>query len=376
MNKEKLLMKIACWIGYVLFAGYSAFMTAESIAMSLFESKYTWIVFVFVFIVALLAGYCLSIVIGELQNRFNPSKSKFILGLLGFLLFWGVSFMTNVHYMVMTNEGLGVVAAELGVYKNYVEKTIVSSRNDTDQKMRNDIAICKASVANYATLFEQECNHSINDGFGPEAIAHLKQIENELERTRGQFDDPNTYIGKIYHDDKDRGDRGKRGATIVKALQDKYSIRITDQLLRRENVIREFYKRKRVNTKDYEIISDFINDSLYVVDIPQLTEIATPSVYYQFSKVQLANTLSSRLNQIDKAEIERSMKESKTKNAEDIDKGKFRYTTYPSSRMFNTGNVWEDMLHGRLPNDMKLLGWILFALIVDIVAYVLRVLAR
>lgn len=375
MNKTSIIMKIACWVGYCLFAGYSAYMTAKSVAMS-FELTQIWAVFIFVFIVALIAGYCLSVVIGEMQNRFNPSKSKFSLGLIGFILFWGVSFATNVHYMLMSNEGMQVVSTELGIYKNYVEKTIVSSTNDTDQKMRNDIALCEASVANYADLFEQECNHSINDGFGPEAIAHLKQIENELERTRGQFDDHNTYIGKIYHDDKDRGDRGKRGATIVKALQDKYSIRITDQLLRRENVIREFYKGKRGDTKGYEIIRDFINDSLYIVDIPQITEIATPDVYYQFSKLQLKGNVYNRLKQNDQSEIERSMKVSKTDNDEDIDKGKYRYRSYPSARMFSTFNVWDDMMHGRLPNDIKLFGWILFALIVDLVAFILRILAR
>ena len=375
MNKEKLLMKIACWIGYVLFAGYSAFMTAESIAMS-FGISQTWIVFVFVFIVALIAGYCLSIVIGELQNRFNPSKSKFILGLLGFLLFWGVSFMTNVHYMVMTNEGLGVVTAELGVYKNYIENAIINNRDGIKEKETVDIATCEAQVLNYTDEFKRECDSSIRFGFGDRAIGYLKAIEDYFTMTSGKYGDRYVYKNSIFDDEKDRGDRGKTGAKEVMALKEKYSIRIAERLLHRENVIKTYYKGLIPQTKDMDIMKQFINDSLYVVDIPQLTEIATPSVYYQFSKVQLANTLSSRLSKIDKAEIERSMKESKTSNAADIEKGKFRYTTYPSSRMFSTFNVWGDMLHGRLPNDMKLLGWILFSLIIDIVAYVLRVLAR
>ena len=75
-------------------------------------------------------------------------------------------------------------------------------------------------------------------------------------------------------------------------------------------------------------------------------------------------------------EIERLTKVSKTDNPQDIEKGKFRYRIYPSSRMFNTWNVWEDMFGGRLPKDMKLLGMILLSLIVDIIAYVLRILAR
>ena len=375
MNKEKLLMKIACWIGYVLFAGYSAFMTAESIAMS-FSIDQTWIVFVFVFIVALIAGYCLSTVIGELQNRFNPSKSKFILGLLGFLLFWGVSFMTNVHYMVMTNEGLGVVTAELGVYKNYIENAVISNRDGIKDKETVDIAACEAQVLNYVDEFKRECDASIRPGFGDRAISYLKAIEDYFTMTAGKYGDQYVYKNSIFDDEKDFGDKGKTGAREVTALKEKYSIRIAERLLHRENTIRTYYRRLIPQTKDMDLMKQFINDSLYVVDIPQLTEIATPAVYYQFSKVQLANTLSSRLNQMDKAAIEHSMKESKTKNAADIDKGEFRYTTYPSSRMFSTFNVWGDMLHGRLPNDMKLLGWILFSLIIDIVAYVLRVLAR
>lgn len=99
MNKQKLLGKIACWCGYCLFAGYSAYMTAKSIAMSFEMNDSVLVVFIFVFIVALLAGWCLTLVIGELQNRFNPNRMRFLGGLFGFLLFWGVSFATNVHYM-------------------------------------------------------------------------------------------------------------------------------------------------------------------------------------------------------------------------------------------------------------------------------------
>ena len=95
-----IIMKIACWVGYCLFAGYSAYMTAKSVAMS-FEMTQVWIVFIFVFIVALIAGYCLSVVIGEMQNRFNPSKSKFALGLIGFILFWGVSLSVLVLFALI-----------------------------------------------------------------------------------------------------------------------------------------------------------------------------------------------------------------------------------------------------------------------------------
>lgn len=375
MNQISIIKKIACWAGYCLFAGYSSYMTAESVAMS-FELSQVWVVFIFVFTVALLAGYCLSIVIGEIQNRINPSKSKFVLGLIGFILFWGVSFATNVHYMLMSNEGMKVVSTELGVYKNYVETAIINNTDDIEERMHVDIAICEEKVSTLADLFYKECEHSVRQGFGPHAVSYLKQIEEELERTRNQFNDLNSYRGKIYNDEMDRGDLGKTGDRDVKALQNKYSIRITDQLLKREKVIKDFYRRKRPQTKNLELIKHFIDDSLYVVDIPQITEIASPEVYYQFSKIQLKGNVFDRLSQDDQAAIIKSMKVNKTDNPDGIDKGKYRYRSYPSSRMFSTFNVWDDMLHNRLPEDMKLFGWILFSLIVDIVAFILRIFAR
>ena len=375
MNKTSIIMQIACWVGYCLFAGYSAYMTAKSVAMS-FEMSQVWVVFIFVFIVALIAGYCLSVVIGEMQNRFNPSKSKFALGLIGFILFWGVSFATNVHYMLMSNEGLKVVSTELGIYKNYVEETVQDNMDSIKDKEAADIALCEASVQNLMDEFKRECESSIRYGFGDRAIGYLKDIEDYFASSGGKFNDQYSYKNSIFDDDKDRGDRGKTGAREVNALKEKYSLRVVERLLRRENVIRNYYKMKIPQTKDLDLIRRFIKDSLYVVDIPQITEIATPDVYYQFSKLQLKGNVYDRLNQNAQLELERSMKVSKTDNEEDIEKGKYRYRNYPSARMFSTFNVWDDMMHGRLPNDMKLFGWILFALIVDLVAFILRILAR
>ncbi len=375
MNKTSIIMKIACWVGYCLFAGYSAYMTAKSVAMS-FEMSQVWVVFIFVFIVALIAGYCLSVVIGEMQNRFNPSKSKFALGLIGFILFWGVSFATNVHYMLMSNEGLKVVSTELGIYKNYVEETVQDNMDSIKDKEAADIALCEASVQNLMDEFKRECESSIRYGFGDRAIGYLKDIEDYFASSGGKFNDQYSYKNSIFDDDKDRGDRGKTGAREVNALKEKYSLRVVERLLRRENVIRNYYKMKIPQTKDLDLIRRFIKDSLYVVDIPQITEIATPDVYYQFSKLQLKGNVYDRLNQNAQLELEHSMKVSKTDNEEDIEKGKYRYRNYPSARMFSTFNVWDDMMHGKLPNDMKLFGWILFALIVDLVAFILRILAR
>lgn len=376
MNKMKLLKKLACWVGYCLFAGYSSYMTAKSVAMSFELNEQIIAVFIFVFIVALLAGWCLSITIEELQNRFNPSKARFIGGILGFLLFWGVSFATNVHYMLMSKDGLRVVTAELGVYKTYVEDYIRSSRTGIKEQEQADIALCEASISTLMDAFVRECDHSLVPGFGDIAISKLQDIEKEFDRTAGQFNDNYTYVGSIYDENRDKGDRGKRSRTEIKEIKNKYTLRILEKLKRRESVIKNFYRQKQSQSKNMDLMAHFINDSLYIVDVPQITEIATPDVYYQFQKLQLQGNIFNRLDNIDQVKILNSMKESKTGNVEDIEKGEFRYRVYPSSRMFGTFNVWGDMLNGRLPADMKLIGWILFALIVDIVAFILRILAK
>jgi hypothetical protein len=276
--------------------------------------------------------------------------------------------------MFMSNEGLKVINSELGIYKNYVERTVQDSKNGIKEKEAADIALCESSVQNLAGNFERECQSSVRYGFGDRAIGYLKDIEGYFARTAGKFGDQYTYEHSIFDEDKDKGDRGKTGAREVMALKEKYKIRIAENLLRRESVIRDYYKRMIPQIKDMDLIRQFINDSLYVVDIPQITEIATPDVYYQFSKVQLTNNVFHRLDKDVQTAIRQQMKENKAENVDDSDEG--RYRSYPSSRMFSTFNVWDDMLHGRLPNDMKLLGWILFSLIIDIIAYVLRIMAR
>lgn len=376
MNKASLIKKIACWFGYCLFAGYSAYMTAKSVAMSFELNEWLGVVFVFVFIIALIAGYCLTVAIGELQDRFNPSKSRFLLGLLGFLLFWGVSFMTNVHYMLMSNEGLKVVSSELGLYKSFVDESVSMNKEGIKDKEATDIALCEAAVQNLLDEFKRECDSSVRFGFADRAIGILKDIENYFTNSAGKFNDQYVYRQSIYDDDKDRGDKGKTGAKEVMSLKEKYSIRVADKLLRREGIIRAYYKRMVPQIKGMELMKQFINDSLYVVDIPQIQEIATPDVYNQFAQVQLRTNLFNKLDSKDQIAIERSMKLSNTEEDSDIDKGHFRYRIYPSSRMFSTFNVWDDLFCGRLPEDMKLLGWILFSLIIDVVAYVLRILAK
>lgn len=373
MNKNQIIKKFACWIGYCLFAGWSAIMTAESFSMSM-NLRPVWIVFIFVFIVALLAGFCLSGMIKEIQNKINPNKGMFVLCLLGFLLFWTFSFATNVHYSLMRNEGLKVVKAELGVYEEFVKKEGEISKQTIEDEQTKAIYMLHNTLDYKYNEFLRECEHSIRNGFGPQAREDLKDIEVYFTSTSKTYNDMYNYENSIFDDEKDKGDLGTTGNAKVAGLKEKYRLRIYDNLNRREGVIMQHYKQMLKNRTNYADVTAFIKDSLNPVDIPQLEKIATPQVYYQFQEVQLS-TIRQHLTS-DLAKIDLSMKKCKTKNIEDIDRGKFRYRVYPSERMFNTYNVWEDLLTDRMPEGMKLFGWILFSLIVDIVAFVLRILAR
>lgn len=365
----KVIRIIACWVAYLLFAAYSAYMTSKSVSMS-FELNNVWVVFIFVMIVSILAGILLKMLINEFKNTIDPSKTKIVLCFLGFILFWGASFTTNVHYMLMSNRGLNVVKDELGHYKNFIDRKTTNTLNSLKEQEADDLKDAQNQVESYYEQFYKETEASMREGFGPRAIEHLKQIERYLKNSSAKFGDNYEYIGSIYDDDKDAGDKGVKGVGQIKGLQNKYANRITRELKRRSEVIKSYYSRKKQLTKTYPLFEEYI-DALYAVDIPKIEKIATPEVYYTFQKIPLS-TIHSKLDVADQQEIDLTMKNIKGKSNEDIDKGDFRYIVYPSARMFSTFNVWSDMLNSRLPSDMKLFGWILFSLIIDIVTFIIR----
>ena len=110
MNKT-IISKVALFLGYLLFAGLSAYFTAASLSLNLMQGTNLWLIFAMVFVIALLAGWCLNNVIVQITNP--TSKAAFILNIIGFVLFWGVSFTTNVHFFFVDKHGYDVVNKEL-----------------------------------------------------------------------------------------------------------------------------------------------------------------------------------------------------------------------------------------------------------------------
>lgn len=69
MNRGKLILKMACLAGYLLFTGFSAYFTASSLSLNLLNGTNLWLIFVLVLIVAIIASWCLTNVIGEMHRR-------------------------------------------------------------------------------------------------------------------------------------------------------------------------------------------------------------------------------------------------------------------------------------------------------------------
>ena len=149
MNKGKLILKLAYLVGYFLFAGFSAYFTASSLSLNLLNGTNIWLVFVLVLVVAILAGWCLTNAIEELQKSVRASKAVFVLSLIGFLVFWTFSFVTNVHYFFVEKHGYTILTKELTSAKKYIEEnTTKSNKSIDDQKNTAQMAISASVHAN------------------------------------------------------------------------------------------------------------------------------------------------------------------------------------------------------------------------------------
>lgn len=378
---KKIIWAALLFIAYALFAAYSAYMTSSSLQLNLFEDQPLWGIFVFVFIVALLAGMCLTGAIKKLKDR-HPSTGKtvqFILYVLGFILFWTASFMTNVHFQLVEKDGLKVVTEELGMYKNYVDGYITKSQSDHQKECDGEVSDANAKIAGYLSSFNKEVENTCRgqEGFGPVSVSYLQDLEKYLESTKNRYNDKNDYSDNVFDERTDKGDYGKKGNSEVKRLKEKYGARIEECRQRRENAIRLYFKSLLPQIENVKDVQGFINDSLSEKDIKIVKAINTPVVLFKFN-TQL-NEINAHLPELCKKDVDKLYYGTvivKNDNLADKDVAESeredrRYEIYPSERMFNTWTVWEDLFAGRLPDYMKLAQWIVLAIIVDLVAFIL-----
>lgn len=362
MDKSKLIIKLACLVGYLLFAGFSAYFTASSLSLNLLNGTNLWLIFAMVFVVALLAGWCLTNALEELNKPIQASRAKFSLNLVGFLLFWTFSFMTNVHYFFVEKHGYSILSKELTSEKNFiVDNTSKSNKTIEDQKNAAQLTLSAQVNANLDS-FHREIQNTMKNhtGFGDACIAILKSTENILAKDSKIYDDKNEYV--IFDDVRDSGDRGVTQRHRLPELQVKYTARIADQLNKKLAVIDNFYERKKNQNIELTELLDSIN-TLETRHLPVVEKDGSVTALYKYQKIQDSRVTSK-------------MPDNYVKGLTVMDGEKVKeYNTYPSNRMFDTVSVWSDIVSGRLAG-MTMIQWIIIALLFDIVAFILFTIFR
>lgn len=361
MNKGQLIKKIALGIAYLLFAGFSAYFTARSLTLNLVSTDTIGgfiLVYVMVLIVAIMAGYCLTVVIEEFNKRVGASKSKFIFGIVGFLLFWSISFATNVHYFFVKKHGFSILVQELTGAENFIVDNTETKNRTIEEDRDLAVATITAQVTTNIEAFEKEINNTMKYhlGFGDACINILNATETALSASNLLYGDKNTYV--IYDEVRDSGDRGITQRSRLPQLQTKYEAVILESLNKKINVINKFYEKQKVENEKYKNVLASIHN-LSKNHIPQVQKDETVGAYFKYQKIQQAEVIDKLPDYVDTCVDYSVNGDVKT------------IKIYPSSRMFDTMAVWGDLFKHRLPNGMPMIQWILISLIFDIMSYVL-----
>ena len=339
MNKSQFYQKIACFVGYLFFAGMSAYFTATSLSMNILNGTNVWFIFVPVLIISILAGWCLTNVISELNKSVNASKTSFVLNLLGFLIFWIFSFTTNVHYFFVEKHGYSILSKELANSKQYIIDNTTESNKKIDDQKNTDKRAIDAVVQTNLSTFGNELNHTMegHKGFGEACINILKSTENSLQRNSDLYGDPNRYI--IFDEVRDAGDVGVTQRSRFPELQAKYTGRMREQLQKKIGVIEDYYERQKNQNTDLLQRLDTIN-WLESEHLPQVLKDGSVTALYMYQKQQTGRVISKMPPSY--GEYSKMAK------------------IYPSSRMFDTMTVWKDIFTGKL-GDMTMIQWIIIS---------------
>lgn len=350
----KVIMKLACLAGYLLFASLSAYFTATSLSLNLFNGTNIWFIFVLVLVISILAGWCLTNVIVEMKKRIGASRSKFALNLLGFLVFWLFSFTTNVHYFFVEKHGYTILTKELASANQYiVDNTTKANKGIDDQRNTAKMAI-EAIVSTNQNTFSREIRNTMDGhyGFGDACISILKSTESSLRKDAEMYGDNNDYV--IFDDVRDAGDRGVTQRSRIGDLQVKYVARMEELKKQKIAVIDNYYDRQKDQNDELVELQDTIK-MLEEDHLPAVLKDGSVSAFYKYYDQQNGRVIAKMpieyKDYAQKAEV------------------------YSSQRMFDTMSVWSDILKGRL-GDMTMIQWIIIALICDLVAFILFALFR
>jgi hypothetical protein len=362
------------FVYYTLFAFFSAYFTATSLSLNLMQGTAFWLIFVMVFVIAVLAGFCLTEFIKQLQSPM-PSKAVTALTLIGFILFWGVSFATNVHYFFVQKHGYTVLNQELVACKTYLEantketKLKIEAERDALKQART------ASITTKLEAFSRELEELKEKGFAGDCILILKGIEDEFNLDKETYKDQNTYV--IYDDERDAGYRGKgKTKNERNAIYTTFSTRVIESLKKKLSVYDAFYNRKISENDQWgDLLTVAYN--LEEKDMPEVLQDGSVQAYYGYYGKQNGALVDKMPQDFNESCVEYKTKTKTDGQGNDVQVKKMEsYIVYPSKHMFDTFTVWNDILKGYTPGYMRIIQWILLSLLVDVVAFILFYLAR
>lgn len=365
---KQLIKKIALFLGYTIFAGYSSWMTATSVQLKWMSQMPVWFVFIMVFIIALFAGWCLGNLIKELKNSINPSKFRFAINLIGFVVFWTFSFMTNVHHNVIKEYGESNISTQLADCKHYLnansgdaKKTIENQRDIAIKDFSDKMHVLTQKFINEV---EKEQGGGLLLGFGPIAKGKLQDIEKYLNRSAKIFGDSFIYTSNLYNGSEDDAYSRFHGR---KELRDIVEPHFIDRIERAEEIhkkaINMFYQKQINSINDNEVHLKTVIQFEKMLQKLKMDGNDSFEDYYNFYKSMDENLLSKVSGY-----KENNIKYVKNEKGEMVFNG---YNVYPSDRMFNFWDVWSDWFNGYLPDNISLAGQFLWAAIVDVIAFIL-----
>lgn len=284
-----------------------------------------------------------------MKKRVGASKSKFVLNLLGFLVFWLFSFTTNVHYFFVEKHGYTILTKELASAKQYiVDNTSKTNKGIDDQRNTARMAI-EAIVRANQDAFSKEIRNTMDGhyGFGEACISILNSTETSLRQDSTMYGDNNEYV--IFDDIRDAGDRGVTQRSRILDLQIKYVACMEKQLNKKIAVIDNYYERQKDQNNELVELLEPIEE-LETKHLPEVLKDGSVTAFYRYNDQQNGKVIAK-------------MPEGYSKYAQ-------KAKVYPSGRMFDTMSVWGDIFGGKL-GDMTMIQWIIIALICDLVAFIL-----
>lgn len=363
---KQYIKKIALFLGYAIFASWSAYMTANSLHLKWMSEMPFFLAFAMIFIISVVAGWFLTLALKEIKNPVNPNKWKFIISLLGFVVFWGFSFATNVHYSYVTQYGYENIDKEVNSCVVYLtDKTSVANAEFENIKtMKKDEV--KAKIDKLISDFTGSINDTRDrrSGFGDECISILKAAEQVFASDTAYYHDKFDYTGAIFNDRYDIGDKGMSEYNRFKDLQTKYLNKIQNCLNQKYEVIDRYYNASRMNNAQLEDVLKNIAIPIKEKALPQLKDKKDFRSFYACYEKDVTRLLNAMPQEYFEKNIKYSNKDGAKEDVAYVNH-------YPASRMFDFGNVWSDWFNDKLPADQGLVGKMLLALILDIVAFIL-----